>query len=241
MRTWHAPLNNRRADRKVTLRLFGFVLVSIALHGVVLLAQQTPGEFNEAGDSSTLQVTLNPISTMDGPATPDKVENKTRKNRSATATPVEHKKHVITATQGVNQPPITATTNEPPEPAASANTAVIPQEETTTAPHAAVATVKSKSGAQLRITLKQQLKRALAKQFYYPLLASKRGWQGQVLLAFSLDTRGTIINARIAQGSGYRVLDRAALTSLNKVAMIDAELSQPLSFELPVIYNLNGG
>lgn len=87
----------------------------------------------------------------------------------------------------------------------------------------------------------QILRQALAQQFRYPLLARKRGWQGEVLLAFTLDSRGTIIDARIAHSSGYGALDNAAIASLIRVATIEAGPSRPLSFELPVIYRLHGG
>lgn len=92
-----------------------------------------------------------------------------------------------------------------------------------------------------RDSLMQLLTEALAQQFRYPPLARKRGWQGEVLLAFTLDTRGTIIDARIARSSGYGALDNAAIASLTRVASIEAGPSRPLSFELPVIYRLHGG
>jgi protein TonB len=93
----------------------------------------------------------------------------------------------------------------------------------------------------LRVTLQRRLQQELSRHFRYPLLARRRGWQGEVRLAFSLDQHGSIIHARVARGSGHRALDRAALEALGKVAAIDVDLSRELSFELPVIYKLSGG
>lgn len=85
------------------------------------------------------------------------------------------------------------------------------------------------------------LRQALDEQFRYPPLARKHGWQGEVLLAFTLDTRGTIIDAHIARSSGYTLLDRAALASLQQVGAITSRLPLARQLELPVIYRLQEG
>jgi protein TonB len=94
---------------------------------------------------------------------------------------------------------------------------------------------------QQHAAIRVLLRAALEKHYYYPLLARRRGWQGEVLLGFTLDEKGTIVNARVTRSSGYRTLDNAALKSLNKVAAIDLHPAEALDFELPVIYNLYGG
>lgn len=81
---------------------------------------------------------------------------------------------------------------------------------------------------------------ALARHFYYPRMAMRRGWQGEVILAFQLQADGTIVNARIAQSSGYSVLDRAALHALGKVNRIRNTLRGNRAMQLPVIYRLEG-
>lgn len=89
---------------------------------------------------------------------------------------------------------------------------------------------------RLRITLQQ----SLADHFTYPLLARRRGWQGEVVLSFRLGTDGLILDARIARSSGYGVLDHAALTALGKVKRLEGGLANSLTMELPVIYRLEG-
>ena len=104
--------------------------------------------------------------------------------------------------------------------------------------HISVLLSQHSSTEQQRMGISQRLKQALAKHFRYPGQARKRGWQRTVLTTFTLNTNGTIINAHIEQGSGYTTLDHAALI---QVASINARPSQELSFEIPVIYSLNGG
>ncbi len=94
--------------------------------------------------------------------------------------------------------------------------------------------------AALQASLKVSLHQELARHFNYPLLARRCGWQGEVLLAFRLETDGRIIDARIARSSGYRVLDHAALTALGKVKRIETGASHGLAMQLPVIYRLEG-
>jgi len=89
---------------------------------------------------------------------------------------------------------------------------------------------------RLRITLQQ----ALADHFTYPLLARRRGWQGEVVLSFRLEADGRILDARIARSSGYGVLDHAALTALGKVKRLERGPSLSFNMELPVIYRLEG-
>ncbi len=64
------------------------------------------------------------------------------------------------------------------------------------------------------------MRQELARHFNYPLLARRRGWEGEVLLAFRLEADGRITGAHVARSSGYGVLDRAALTALGKVKRI---------------------
>lgn len=92
-----------------------------------------------------------------------------------------------------------------------------------------------------RDTFLWQIKTALARHFQYPRLAQRKGWQGEVTLVFTLERDGQIMNARIANSSGYSMLDRAALASLNKVGRITSLPTQALTLQLPVIYRLQEG
>lgn len=89
---------------------------------------------------------------------------------------------------------------------------------------------------QLTISIQQ----ALADNFSYPLMARRRGWQGEVLLAFRIETDGRILDARIARSSGYGLLDKAALTALGKVRRLEHGMPRSFTMQLPVIYRLKG-
>jgi protein TonB len=133
------------------------------------------------------------------------------------------------------------TPRAPVQPQQAAVTPPPPGLRSSIEPGRSAETTAAQGSEQQRNNLMLILRQALDEQFRYPPLARKHGWQGKVLLAFTLDTRGTIIDARIAQSSGYGTLDNAAIASLTRVATIEAGPSQALSFELPVIYRLNGG
>lgn len=81
--------------------------------------------------------------------------------------------------------------------------------------------------------------------FKYPILARRNGWQGKVILGLSINSQGSIENAHIKSGSGYRILDQSALKALLKVQNIQKTENwfnidyQEIS--IPVIYRLQKG
>jgi periplasmic protein TonB len=50
----------------------------------------------------------------------------------------------------------------------------------------------------------------------YPALARKRGWQGRVLLAVTVDSDGSVQGVRVQSGSGHELLDEAALRAVRE-------------------------
>lgn len=85
----------------------------------------------------------------------------------------------------------------------------------------------------------------LQQYFVYPLLAQRRGWQGRVVLAFSVEANGTIRNIRVASGSGYPILDTSAVTALSRVHQLyrgeNSMSGASMHLQLPVIFELQGG
>jgi protein TonB len=233
MKTWHLPLQKPTPDRRIGLRLFGFVLASVLLHGLLLLSQRPTMELG-SDDNTTMRITLGEIKKITATAAQRPA---VRRQSSETVEPRIERRERRPAPTSVKEA-ITTSTASSSEPAAKT---LPPQQSAATDRSTPVEATATATTQEQHLTLSHLLKQALAKQFYYPLLARKRGWQGEVRLAFTLDTSGTITGARIAQGSGYRALDRAAMNSLARVAGIGIPLSEQLSFELPVIYSLNGG
>lgn len=79
---------------------------------------------------------------------------------------------------------------------------------------------------------------------YYPLLARRQGWEGDVQLAFRVDESGAIKAARIAQSSGFKSLDDNALEALMKIKHLAADresVFQPEELSLAVRYRLLDG
>jgi protein TonB len=90
--------------------------------------------------------------------------------------------------------------------------------------------------------LRADLEQAFALHFRYPRLAIKRGWQGEVRLGLRIEANGHLSQVRILQGSGYGLLDKAAMKSLNKVETLPNAIAllngRSLDLILPVKYQL---
>jgi protein TonB len=89
--------------------------------------------------------------------------------------------------------------------------------------------------------LQNQLNRYLS----YPMLARRRGWQGEVMVAFDINVVGQLNNVRLAHSSGYSVLDHSAVTAINKLQQISLPDTlgrlQAMELQLPVRYQLHEG
>lgn len=242
MKTCHAQLDSPLTDRTITLRLLGFVLASVLVHSALLLSQQPTIEFDATADN-TMQITLGEIKPVGSHPQPEPAKQPNHKQKAHTANSAVQKKSSAPTTSSMEQKTTTAAPSDPVKVQQPTQATAQTPQKASSAEATTVAATKAQTSSreQQRITLSQLLKQKLARHFHYPMLARKRGWQGEVRLAFTLDNRGTITNARIAQGSGYSTLDRAALRSLNQVTGIGTQLTQELSFELPVIYSLSGG
>lgn len=85
----------------------------------------------------------------------------------------------------------------------------------------------------------RQLMRA---QGRYPMQARRRGWEGEVLLGFRINSAGLINDVRIAQGSGYAVLDSTAAGALRRVGLVPRASewlpAGEVHLELSVVYKL---
>lgn len=64
----------------------------------------------------------------------------------------------------------------------------------------------------------RSLKKAMNRHKRYPRIAKTRGWQGKVIIEFSLNNKGEILTKKIIQSSGYASLDKQALTMAEKAA-----------------------
>ncbi len=75
----------------------------------------------------------------------------------------------------------------------------------------------------------------------YPWNARNLGWEGEVVVSFSIDAAGALRGLKIDRGSGYRILDRAALAAVTEAAPFPpppAVLSPPVSIQVPIRFSL---
>lgn len=98
---------------------------------------------------------------------------------------------------------------------------------------------------QLRARVLSKIRNNLQQYFVYPQLAQRQGWQGRVLLRFSVEADGMIHNIHVAAGSGYAVLDTSAVNALAQVHHLyeagEWLQGQRLDLQMPIIFRLQGG
>lgn len=98
---------------------------------------------------------------------------------------------------------------------------------------------------QQRNYLLGELQNRLKQYLTYPLRARKRGWQGEVTVAFYIKEGGLLNNIRLTKSSGYSVLDRSALSAIGKLKHVDLPdrlgRLQAMEMKLPVSYQLHEG
>lgn len=220
------------------MRLFGFVVASIGLHLLLLLIHLAPDIAERAPDSG-LTITLKPFAnekTVVVAETPNYQQN-TPPQPHKTSSPTSHQQTTVTHSP-------TTSNNQATSERAEAQTSIIsslPVEPASVSTTTSVTVVNNEESEQTeRSTILALLHQAFRKHYEYPKLAARKGWHGEVLLGFTLDAHGTIVNAHIAKSSGYRLLDHAALKSLSKVTGIQVQLNESLTFDLPVSYGLTG-
>ncbi|MCK4803119.1 MAG: energy transducer TonB [Spirochaetes bacterium] len=84
----------------------------------------------------------------------------------------------------------------------------------------------------------QGIRKKLIQKKIYPYAARKKGIQGIVFILLKLDEQGYLIELRITQSSGYKILDKAAVSLIKKVVPYEHGTGQPISIEIPIKYSL---
>lgn len=93
------------------------------------------------------------------------------------------------------------------------------------------------TGSQIMATLEE----AFSIHFYYPMLARRKGWEGDVTLALRVEIDGRLTGIHVVNSSGHRVLDNAAIDSLSRAHALPlpgGALDGGLDMLLPVRYRL---
>lgn len=101
------------------------------------------------------------------------------------------------------------------------------------------------NSSEARAEVLSRVRENFAQHFYYPMLARRHGWQGQVLLGFSVAANGSIHDVRVQRGSGYSVLDESAQSTLNRIKQLHQVQhwlgGATMQLQLSVVYRLQGG
>ncbi|HAJ92522.1 MAG TPA: hypothetical protein DCO71_07920 [Gammaproteobacteria bacterium] len=172
----------------------------------------------------------------------------------------QHTTNPVRQQPPVDQPPVTATTSvkqqpvehrrvkhqavvqpriEPPAPVP------LPAQDSTPRPaqasQAASTTLSRKEQDQY---LRACVMDLITRQLTYPAIARRKGWQGVVKLELHIEPDGQISALHIDKTSGYTILDKAALQSLQLANVPDAAQwlqGETVDIVVPVEYKLIDG
>ena len=98
---------------------------------------------------------------------------------------------------------------------------------------------------QMSISYKQQLSAWLEKYKRYPAIAKRRAYQGLVVVRFSINNQGNLLNHEITQASKHRSLNNAVIKMLENATPMPAmpkELQTAegyYEYEIPVRFELS--
>lgn len=208
-----------------------FVAGSVLLHAAALGVWQLPQPATPAGAPVLHLALARPEPAL--PATPPAAPRTT----TAVAKPV---RHPPPRRMKPNPARRQGDSGTPPAPRPNETTLALREPVPPPTPTAAHANRRTERLNQLRARLERTLNAHLS----YPLLARRRGWEGTVRLALHIDQRGQVVRAEVAESSGHRLLDRAALEGLSRARLeTDDGWLAPGDFDMvvPVTFRLVDG
>jgi len=94
---------------------------------------------------------------------------------------------------------------------------------------------------QVRIELFEPATVEMEWQPIYPRECIRKGQQGEVILLVQVSADGDVLSVEVQQSSGHRLLDRAAVKSVERLRFVPATRDGvPVSstLELPLLYQL---
>jgi len=122
---------------------------------------------------------------------------------------------------------------EPITPIVKPEPVALPKQNSNISPSAIKKTIESYSA---------KLTKSISKQKRYPRIAQMRGWQGEIIIDLKIDGHGNLINAKIKQGSGFKILDTEGMNMVKRASpfpkppkALESEIFNvivPISFKL---------
>ena len=223
-------------------RFASFLLLSVLVHGALVgwqgsvTSQQPP---HIGGQAQALRVALSPATRSDGQSAHPKTVPPLQ------ARPLEHSAASAAQARPARDPgrlptqpvprPLAAATTTPERPAGAIEVQQPDQ-------HAAIKAATREDTQRLGQRISAALQRELAKQFEYPWIARKRGWQGEVTLSLQVRENGDLTDWAVSQTSGHKVLDRSALDCARRIDRLPEAArwldGRSLQLLIPVHYRL---
>ena len=225
----------------ITHNIKWFLGLSAAVHAAALVAwlppEHRPGNAGQplllAVTNHTGKAVQQPQSQAETPTQPftDNILPPTPADPApvAAATPVKP--------QGLERP---AARQQIDPPVPSSAPAQVPDNRAGTAQAASSSTSREEHEQHLRACVMELITRQLS----YPAIARRKGWQGVVRLELHIEPDGQISDLQIDQTSGYAVLDKAALQSLQLARIPEAAQwldGETVDIIVPVEYRLIDG
>jgi protein TonB len=221
--------------------LFGFILISAALHILLIFAWQVDNNsrMSITPSSSPLMLTLTATQPQQA------IQQQARKPVSR---PVHRQISIPKKTVSRKNTVARLKTNNAQqisEQKASTDT-VIKQVHTAvlakTKADTAIASEHRNQDQQLGARIQKQLRLKIAFHSYYPGMAIRNAWEGRVKLGIRVQANGDLTDIHVIDSSGYRILDTAAVKSVRHIAALPEASpwlqGQSIDVILPVIYKL---
>ena len=212
-----------------------FLGLSVAVHAAALVAL-APAEDSIGAAGRTLSLTVS-----------DRSGEAVSQPAAAAEDPVKAVTEASDSQPQATQPLAAATTPAKHRPAdrsvaqAQAETAAQPRTDPSPAMQAASTGISREEQDR---HLRASLMAFITGQLDYPAMARRKGWQGVVKLELLIESDGHISDLHIEQTSGYALLDKAALSSLQLARVPDAVQwldGKAVSIVVPVEYRLIDG
>lgn len=241
------------------------LLISLVLHGGFLfLVYALSASFAQPGKTIKIDFTLNePAPGPPSPKPPGPAAQKTPRTMPPKQVAVSPRSAAREAPKPVVRPsaPLApATELAGPVPIAAARRESLPVPGATysneggttttsgTSPATSVSTASAEGGGgggsgadQLRSKYRKEhfeyIRKIIQQNIVYPERAQRNGWEGQVVVMFSVMQNGRVKDIRIRKSSGYGILDENVLETIRKVEPFPRP---PVAVELiiPVLYRL---
>ena len=83
-----------------------------------------------------------------------------------------------------------------------------------------------------------KIRKAIANYLKYPFMAKRMGWEGTVIIRFTILPGGYLEELRVEESSGYRILDDSALEAVKFALKEFPEPIERVTILVPVVFRI---